>query len=505
MKAAWASLEGHTIGGVFPLIRLLGSSDRSAVFLSSAATRTPSDVVLKLVPAVAGQVESLLARWRAATSLDHPHLLRLFEAGECELGGQRYLYSVMEYAEQNLAQLLEHRVLAPDEVREMLGPILDALAFLHDSKRVQGGLKPSNVLVVGEQLKLACDAIGPASNGVSNGSAGATALSPYLPPEAAGGGRSTAGDIWALGVVTCEALSQRRPAGLHAVGGGIALPADIPPTFSEMISKCLSRKPEDRPDVARLQAWQKGGDLEPASPPEPEATAANVVQAAASPTSTRLVIRAKLISQDEVTEPVELRAHWRPVPLIIAGVALLAIVAGGFYFFSSGKTPAEADTPAAAPRVAAQAPRPQAAASSQAPASQAPVSQTPGSQGSASQAPATNASIPAPAARATASDASSAINEVIPVVPRSASQTIRGTIRVSVRVIVNEDGHVIAATSEDPGPSRYFERLSLDAAKKWTFAPAAAGEKRLMRVKFNYARSGTTAKASPINAESQAK
>jgi TonB family protein len=102
-----------------------------------------------------------------------------------------------------------------------------------------------------------------------------------------------------------------------------------------------------------------------------------------------------------------------------------------------------------------------------------------------------------PAAPATASDSPSAINEVIPAVPRSASQTIRGTIRVSVRVTVDEHGNVVAASAEDPGPSRYFERLSLQAAKKWMFAPAKTGEERQMQVKFNYTRSGTTAKASP--------
>jgi outer membrane biosynthesis protein TonB len=63
---------------------------------------------------------------------------------------------------------------------------------------------------------------------------------------------------------------------------------------------------------------------------------------------------------------------------------------------------------------------------------------------------------------------------------------------------VDAEGNVVAATSENGGPSRYFERLSLDAAKKWTFAPADPAGKRLMRVKFNYTRSGATASASVI-------
>jgi TonB family protein len=100
---------------------------------------------------------------------------------------------------------------------------------------------------------------------------------------------------------------------------------------------------------------------------------------------------------------------------------------------------------------------------------------------------------------ATANDAPpSRLNEVIPDVPRSALETIRGTVRVSVRVIVNKEGTVLAASADDGGPSRYFERLALQAAKKWTFAPADSQEPRVVRVRFNFTRAGTTARASSL-------
>ncbi|HKU16062.1 MAG TPA: energy transducer TonB [Steroidobacteraceae bacterium] len=89
-------------------------------------------------------------------------------------------------------------------------------------------------------------------------------------------------------------------------------------------------------------------------------------------------------------------------------------------------------------------------------------------------------------------------NEVIPNVPRSARDTISGTIRVSVRTIVAQDGAVVGAMTETAGPSRYFERLALEAARKWTFAPSESPEQRIMLVKFNFRRSGTTASASPV-------
>ncbi|MGH8176996.1 MAG: TonB family protein [Steroidobacter sp.] len=92
----------------------------------------------------------------------------------------------------------------------------------------------------------------------------------------------------------------------------------------------------------------------------------------------------------------------------------------------------------------------------------------------------------------------SPINEVIPDVPRSARETIRGTVRVSVRVIVNKEGAVLVATADDPGPSRYFERLAIEASKKWTFTPADSEAQRIMLLRFNFRRAGTTARANSL-------
>jgi outer membrane biosynthesis protein TonB len=72
-----------------------------------------------------------------------------------------------------------------------------------------------------------------------------------------------------------------------------------------------------------------------------------------------------------------------------------------------------------------------------------------------------------------------------------------------VRVIVDQEGGVFAALVEDPGPSRYFERLALEAAKKWTFPPtdariASTQERRWELVRFDFTREGTTGRADPI-------
>jgi outer membrane biosynthesis protein TonB len=84
------------------------------------------------------------------------------------------------------------------------------------------------------------------------------------------------------------------------------------------------------------------------------------------------------------------------------------------------------------------------------------------------------------------------INEVLPDVPRSALQTIHGTIRVSIRLLVDEHGTVLTASPHIAGPSRYFERLALESAKKWIFTPANA-QQRTLFVRFYFRRQGVTA------------
>jgi TonB family protein len=69
---------------------------------------------------------------------------------------------------------------------------------------------------------------------------------------------------------------------------------------------------------------------------------------------------------------------------------------------------------------------------------------------------------------------------------------------VSVRVIVDREGTVLAATADDPGPSRYFERLAIQASKKWTFAPTDSEEQRTALVRFDFTRAGTTARANSV-------
>jgi outer membrane biosynthesis protein TonB len=89
----------------------------------------------------------------------------------------------------------------------------------------------------------------------------------------------------------------------------------------------------------------------------------------------------------------------------------------------------------------------------------------------------------------------STIHEFIPEVPALARRSVRGHIKVWVRVIVNRDGSVFAATPDRAGSSRYFERLALESAKKWTFPATEASSQRLMQIRFDFSREGATARS----------
>jgi TonB family protein len=472
MSEVWPTWQGHVINGVYPLGRYLGGSDHSGVFLTKAAAQGPSEVVVKLVPTNRALVESQLPRWKRAGGLAHPHLLRLLEWGGCQLDGLPYLYTVMEYADQTLAQLLLLRALTDDEAREMLLPTLEVLAFLHGRNLVQGQLKPANILVVGDQLKLASDSI----RRVSEATLSTDSSTVYDPPEARHGGSSTAGDIWALGVSLFEALTRSPPSGLSEPKEAIVLPPDFSPAFRNIVTGCLSPSPQDRPTATQLMDWIGGrsagsapaATIQPAAAVSPEPKSPEPAPPRTSPQISPEAARPAL----SVAQSPKPRAF---LTAMAGAIVILALGWAGVRMLSTHRAPspppvqATGESPSQAPRAVAPA-----IAEAQAPVS-AVSTRKPG------QSDETTSPL--------------ALLEVIPDVARSARQTIRGHIKVWVRVIVNQDGSVYDAIADRTGPSRYFQQLAIEAAKKWTFSPVRTPSQRLLQVRFDFSRDGTTGRA----------
>jgi serine/threonine protein kinase len=475
MSEVWTRWQGHVINGVFRLDRFLGCSDHSGVFLTQSATPGPSEVAVKLVPADRALTESLLPRWKRAGGIVHPHLLRSLQWGGCQLDGLPYLYLVMEYADQTLAQVLQHRALTDDEAREMLRPTLDALAFLHGQNLVHGQLKPANILAVGDQLKLASDTIRRASEGTISGKAPTV----YDPPEARHGSGSSAGDIWALGASLFQALTCRPPSGWGEGGEAVTLPADFPPGFRDVVARCLHLSPESRPSVTELVAWARGhaAGSAPGATIQP-ATIGPPVSTTPGPVSRQITPPAAVRETPRPAPSMEISPNLRALLTAVLGaVVILALGWAGMRIVRSHQAPAPP------------------------PAPEGSLSQTPGAitpVTASGREPASTA-LPPKESRSDLATSTSALHEVIPEVPPSARRTIKGHINVWVRVIVDPDGSVFAATADRPGPSRYFQHLSIEAAKQWTFPPIGTESRRLMQIRFDYSRDGTTGSARTLH------
>jgi TonB family protein len=86
-------------------------------------------------------------------------------------------------------------------------------------------------------------------------------------------------------------------------------------------------------------------------------------------------------------------------------------------------------------------------------------------------------------------------HQVSPEVLQSAVNSIRGTVRVRVKVNVDRSGNVEDAEIESRGPSKYFARAALEAAQLWKFKPPTTGNRGVLSswtLQFEFTRDGTT-------------
>jgi TonB family protein len=87
------------------------------------------------------------------------------------------------------------------------------------------------------------------------------------------------------------------------------------------------------------------------------------------------------------------------------------------------------------------------------------------------------------------------LHEEIPDISRSARYSIRGRIKVAVRVTVDGSGSVTNAALENAGPSQYFDRLAIASARKWKFVRVDNQDSRKWLLRFEFTRGGASAHA----------
>lgn len=227
------------------------------------------DVALKVVSPRFLSDETARSRFRrealSLSQLNHPNICLIHEIGEAN--GQTFI--VMEYIE---GRLLSDRIPGgglPTEATLSYGTqIADALAHAHKHGLTHRDIKSSNVMITNEDRVKLLD-FGLAKRLESSGpddvtltseeltQEGATVGTPaYMAPEVLRGQQADErSDIWALGVVLHEMITESRPfqgSSVHALTAAILrepaapLPEDTPAGLRRIVSKCLAKEPDLR-------------------------------------------------------------------------------------------------------------------------------------------------------------------------------------------------------------------------------------------------------------------
>ncbi|HEY6293086.1 MAG TPA: tetratricopeptide repeat protein [Terriglobia bacterium] len=212
----------------------------------------------------------LLAEARTASSLNHPNICTIYEAGEYD--GQPYIS--MEYVEGDLLSLrVPPTGLPADSVVGYATQIADALEHAHQRGVIHRDIKSANVMLTPEgrvkvldfglaQQLLSSELTQAAISRTSLRELGSIAGTiPYMAPELLRGKpASISTDLWSLGVVIHEMTTGELPfkgdtafelSMAIMMDSKVTLPPRIPGALRPVVERCLEKDPARRYQQAR--------------------------------------------------------------------------------------------------------------------------------------------------------------------------------------------------------------------------------------------------------------
>lgn len=260
--------------GHYRLLETIGSGGMATVYRARDLQGEGRIVALKLLKEENFHDEAQKRRFRheslISATLDHPHIVRVFERGET----QDCFYIAMELLEgTSLAQLMRSRgpLLLADAVM-IMRQVVDALGAIHGRQIVHRDMKPENVMICerpGQPLFVKLLdfglAITPAQSRLTmSGVVMGTVR--YLPPERIRDGVSSpAGDIYSAGIILYEMLTGTKPFWSEGTGEVIhrildtqPLPAReinpaVPPEAEALIAAMIDKDPARRPSLKEIE------------------------------------------------------------------------------------------------------------------------------------------------------------------------------------------------------------------------------------------------------------
>ncbi|MGE5243852.1 MAG: FlgO family outer membrane protein [Betaproteobacteria bacterium] len=258
------------VAGPYRVLSLVGAGGMGEVYLAHDS-KLDRRVALKLLPRDVAADPERLRRFhqeaRAASSLNHPHILVIHDFGE--LDGRPFIVS--EFVEgETLRERLRRGPLAPGEAVDIALQVAGALGAAHARGIVHRDVKPENIMLRPDgHLKVVdfglAKLVGPdAAAGAGDAGAGTRVglllgTPRYMSPEQARGQPLDArSDIWSLGVILYEMIAGRPPfAGatpadaISAIVGREPMPIvlqapAVPGALERVITRALQKAPGDR-------------------------------------------------------------------------------------------------------------------------------------------------------------------------------------------------------------------------------------------------------------------
>ena len=245
--------------------RKLGTGGMATVYLARDV-RHDRDVAVKVLNADLAESlgrQRFVREIRLAARLNHPHILALYDSGECD----GFLYFVMPVMQgQTLRDRLQHHRTLPvaDAVR-IATEVADALGYAHRHDVVHRDIKPENILLHEGHAVVADFGIGKAIVAAASETGaftqvGVTVGTPaYMSPEQAAGDEiDSRSDLFALGCVLYEMLTGAVAFTGATIQATIArrflytppavteTRADVSAELSELVARLLEKAPADR-------------------------------------------------------------------------------------------------------------------------------------------------------------------------------------------------------------------------------------------------------------------
>lgn len=213
-------LIGQNIGS-YRLIKLIGQGGMGTVYLATRADDAyRKEVAIKIVPPFLHNIEtetSFRRERQILAKLDHPNIARLIDGGKTE---NNVPFLVMEFVEgEAITDHCRQKKLSINERLRLFLKVCDAVKFAHQNLIIHRDLKPNNIFVSdGGDVKLLDFGIAKLLRPelldiTGNLSYGANVLTPnYSSPEQLRDENiTTASDVYSLGVILYELLTEQRP------------------------------------------------------------------------------------------------------------------------------------------------------------------------------------------------------------------------------------------------------------------------------------------------------